>query len=101
MERAVAVMSDDSLVNDHMGDIYWMVGRKREAEIQWQRALSLYKPEDTDTDVDRIRAKLNVGLDAVLEAERANGGTLPEGFGLPEPEPATVEASGGAVPPRP
>ncbi|SDL48871.1 tetratricopeptide repeat protein [Paracoccus chinensis] len=101
MERSVAVMSDDSLVNDHMGDIYWMVGRKREAEIQWQRALSLYKPEDTDTDVDRIRAKLNVGLDAVLEAERANGGTLPEGFGLPEPEPATVEASGSAVPPRP
>ncbi|MCT4574323.1 hypothetical protein N3930_46215, partial [Bacillus thuringiensis] len=74
MERAVAVMSDDSLVNDHMGDIYWRVGRKREAEIQWKRALSLYKPEDTDTDVDRIRAKLNVGLDAVLEAERKNGG---------------------------
>lgn len=102
MERAVAVMSDDSLVNDHMGDIYWMVGRKREAEIQWKRALSLYKPEDTDTDVDRIRAKLNVGLDAVLEAERKNGGKLPGGFGLPEPEPAaTAEAPGGDVPPRP
>ncbi|MBB1492560.1 tetratricopeptide repeat protein [Paracoccus sp. MC1854] len=116
MERSVAVMSDDSLVNDHMGDIYWMAGRKREAEIQWQRALSLYKPEDTDTDVDRIRAKLEVGLDAVLEAERANGGTLPEGFGLPEPEPAPAaeaeetgeapsasgpEAPAGNLPPRP
>lgn len=112
MERAVAVMSDDSLVNDHMGDIYWMVGRKREAEIQWKRALSLYKPEDTDTDLDRIRAKLNVGLDAVLEAERANGGKLPKGFGLPEPVAAAdpeAEAAGespsgapaDAVPPRP
>lgn len=86
MERSVAVMSEDSLVNDHMGDIYWMVGRKREAEIQWQRAQSLYKPEDTDTDLPRIRAKLHVGLDAVLSAEAENGGTLPEGFGLP-PEP--------------
>lgn len=85
MERSVAVMSDDSLVNDHMGDIYWMVGRKREAEIQWQRALSFYKPVDTDTDVDRVRAKLEVGLDAVLQAEKENGGVLPEGFGLPKP----------------
>lgn len=97
MERSVAVMSDDSLVNDHMGDIYWMVGRKREAEIQWHRALSFYKPEDTDTDVDRIRAKLEVGLDAVLAAERANGGKLPEGFGLPEPAPEAEET--GDAPP--
>ena len=95
MERAVAVMSEDSLVNDHMGDIYWMAGRKREAEIQWQRAQSLYKPSDTDTDLPRIRAKLHVGLDAVLKAEADNGGTLPEGFGLPpEPEPPAAPDMG-------
>lgn len=95
MERAVAVMSEDSLVNDHMGDIYWMAGRKREAEIQWQRAQSLYKPSDTDTDLPRIRAKLHVGLDAVLKAEADNGGTLPEGFGLPpEPEPPAAPDAG-------
>lgn len=87
MERAVAVMSDDSLVNDHLGDVYWMAGREREADVQWRRALSLWTEEDTDTDPDRIRAKLNVGLDDVLAAEEANGGKLPEGFGLPE-EPA-------------
>ncbi|WP_299362424.1 tetratricopeptide repeat protein [uncultured Paracoccus sp.] len=98
MERAVAAMSDDSLVNDHMGDIYWKVGRRREAEIQWQRALSLWKEADTDTDRDRIRAKLAVGLDAVLEAEAANGGKLPEGFAEPpaEAEEATAEADGAA-----
>lgn len=100
MERAVAAMPDDSLVNDHMGDIYWMVGRKREAEIQWRRALSFYTPEDSDTDPDRIRAKLEVGLDAVLKAERANGGTLPKGFGLPEPA-ATPATDGAAPPPAP
>ncbi|UFM65506.1 tetratricopeptide repeat protein [Paracoccus sp. MA] len=76
MERAVAAMASDSLVNDHMGDIYWMVGRKREAEIQWHRALSL-KPE-TEAEASRIRAKLERGLDAVLEEEKANGGKLPE-----------------------
>lgn len=76
MERAVAAMAGDSLVNDHMGDIYWMVGRKREAQIQWQRALSL-KPA-TQAETDRIHAKLDRGLDNILEAEKANGGKLPE-----------------------
>lgn len=75
MERAVAAMAGDALVNDHMGDIYWMSGRRREAEIQWHRALSL-KPE-TETDANRIRAKLDRGLDAVLAEEKANGGKLP------------------------
>ncbi|WP_134724281.1 tetratricopeptide repeat protein [Paracoccus luteus] len=95
MERAVSAMSDDSLVNDHMGDIYWMVGRKREAEIQWRRAQSLHTPADTDTDLNRVRAKLNVGLDAVLAAEKANGGTLPQGFGQPEETAAPDDDAGG------
>ncbi|WBU64016.1 tetratricopeptide repeat protein [Paracoccus aerodenitrificans] len=73
-ERAVAEMSNDPLVNDHLGDIYWMVDRKREAEIQWKRALSL-GPE-TEAEAERIRAKLDRGLDAVLAEEEANGGTL-------------------------
>lgn len=97
MEKAVAAMSDDSLVNDHMGDIYWMVGRKREAEIQWKRAQSLYQPEDTDTDLNRVRAKLEVGLDAVLAAEKANGGKLPEGFAQPAP-PAPQAGADSPVP---
>lgn len=86
MERAVAAMASDSLVNDHMGDIYWMVGRKREAEIQWHRALSL-KPE-TEADAQRIRTKLERGLDAVLDEERAAGGRRPESRA---PEPARAD----------
>lgn len=86
MERAVAAMAGDSLVNDHMGDIYWMVGRHREAEIQWHRALSL-KPEQ-EAEAARIRAKLERGLDAVLDEEKANGGKLPE---APAPEPARAD----------
>ncbi|WP_347137741.1 tetratricopeptide repeat protein [Paracoccus sp. SSK6] len=82
MEAAILTMSQDPLVNDHLGDIYWKVGRHREAEIQWQRALSLDPTETEDVDLDRIRAKLERGLDAVL-AEEAAAGTAE----TPEPTP--------------
>ena len=73
MEEAVGSMASDPLVNDHLGDIYWMVGRHREAEIQWQRALSLDPTETDDVDPDRIRAKLDRGLEAVLRDEAKTG----------------------------
>ncbi|GAB4556283.1 MAG: tetratricopeptide repeat protein [Ruegeria sp.] len=73
MERAVELMPVDPVVNDHLGDVYWAVGRLREAETQWKRALSFIDPEDTDgeADPDRIRRKLEIGLDAVLAEEGA------------------------------
>lgn len=73
MERAVELLPVDPIVNDHLGDVYWAVGRRREAEFQWHRALS-FITEDTDladVDPDRIRRKLEVGLDAVLAEEGA------------------------------
>ncbi|MGV6803497.1 MAG: tetratricopeptide repeat protein [Ruegeria sp.] len=73
MERAVELMAVDPVVNDHLGDVYWAVGRMREAEFQWRRALSFIDPEDTDgeADPDRIRRKIEVGLDVVLAEEGA------------------------------
>lgn len=73
MERAVELIAVDPVVNDHLGDVYWAVGRHREAEFQWSRALSFIKKDDTDTeaDPDRMRRKLEVGLDIVLEEEGA------------------------------
>ena len=73
METAVGLMPVDPVVNDHLGDVYWAVGRYREAEFQWKRALSFVDPEDGDgeADPDRIRRKLEVGLDQVLEEEGA------------------------------
>ncbi|SPJ23557.1 tetratricopeptide repeat protein [Palleronia abyssalis] len=72
MERAVELMPVDPVVNDHLGDVLWAVGRELEARFQWQRALSFVDNDTADeVDPDRIRRKLEVGLDAVLEEEGA------------------------------
>jgi tetratricopeptide (TPR) repeat protein len=74
MERAVELMPVDPVVNDHLGDVYWAVGRYREAEFQWHRALS-FVTEDTDPGdmaPDRVRRKLEIGLDDVLTEEGAD-----------------------------
>ncbi|MBM2577242.1 tetratricopeptide repeat protein [Jannaschia sp. Os4] len=70
MERAVELTPRDPVINDHLGDVLWTVGRKREAEFQWRRALSL-DPEPED--LARIKRKLEVGLDAVLDEEGGVG----------------------------
>jgi Flp pilus assembly protein TadD len=70
MERAVELLPTDPIINDHLGDVYWMVGRRREAQFQWERALS-FSPEETDA--IRIRRKLEIGLDRVLEEEGGVG----------------------------
>ena len=69
MEQAASLEAVDPIVNDHLGDVYWAVGRTIEAHFQWNRALS-FEPEDELA--DRIRRKLEIGLDAVLEEEGAD-----------------------------
>ena len=71
MERAAELEPVDPVVSDHLGDVLWAVGRKREAEFQWRRALSFVDPDDVngEADPDRMRRKIEVGLDLVLEEE--------------------------------
>jgi tetratricopeptide (TPR) repeat protein len=71
MEKASLLMPVDPIVTDHLGDVYWMVGRKREAQFQWRRAMSFH-PEPKDA--ARIQLKLDKGLDQVLQDEKAQGG---------------------------
>ena len=66
MEKASLLEPLDPVVTDHLGDVYWAVGRKLEAQFQWRRALS-FEPEEKDA--NRIRRKLETGLDAVLAEE--------------------------------
>lgn len=55
LQRAVELESGDSTVNMHLGDAYWAVGRKLEAQFQWRRALTL-NPEPED--LPKLQAKL-------------------------------------------
>jgi len=68
MERAAELTPLDPIINDHLGDVLWAVGRQLEARFQWRRAMS-FNPEPED--LARIRRKLEVGLDKVLEEEGA------------------------------
>jgi tetratricopeptide (TPR) repeat protein len=71
MERAAELMPVDPVVNDHLGDVLWAVGRQMEAEFHWRRALSFIRPDSDLEEIkpDRIRRKLEVGLDKVLAEE--------------------------------
>jgi Flp pilus assembly protein TadD len=70
LEKAVELKPVDPVINDHFGDALWMIGRRTEARFQWKRALS-FEPEEEDA--ERIRRKLEIGLDAVLKEEAAAG----------------------------
>ncbi len=55
LERAVELQPEDPVINAHLGDALDAVGRRREAEFQWRRALNL-NPEPADQ--ARIEGKL-------------------------------------------
>ena len=69
MEKAVELEPSDPIVNDHLGDALWMIGRRREAVFQWKRAI-VFKPEKEN--LARIEKKIELGLDKVLLIELNN-----------------------------
>ncbi len=60
LERALALKPSDPVINDHLGDVYWRVGRKLEAKFQWNHARDL-KPEADDLVL--ILKKIENGLE--------------------------------------
>lgn len=59
LEGAVGLDAADPAINDHLGDAYWMVGKKAEARYQWIRVLSLAPEERLRT---LAEAKIKNGL---------------------------------------
>jgi len=60
LKRAVELMPDDAIVNDHYGDILWKLGRKIQARYFWK---SVFKMEDVDEELlQKINLKLIKGL---------------------------------------
>ncbi len=65
LEQAINGMAYSTVINDHLGDSYWKVGRKREARFQWQKALDAFdKDQDITPEVTKefLRHKINTGL---------------------------------------
>lgn len=62
LENAVRLMPQDAVINDHLGDAYWQVGRRLEAQFQWQRALSFDPEPKVRRDLEK---KLQSGLETI------------------------------------
>lgn len=59
LEQAVELEAGDPEINNHLGDAYWRVGRRIEADYQWRRVLTLDPDDKIKADVE---AKLTSGL---------------------------------------
>lgn len=59
LEEAVTKEPANPEINDHLGDAYWQVGRRREAGYQWNRVLTLDPDAERRADVEK---KLADGL---------------------------------------
>jgi tetratricopeptide (TPR) repeat protein len=52
LEEAVAKEPANAEINDHLGDAYWQVGRRREAGWQWNRVLTLSPDAERRAEVE-------------------------------------------------
>ena len=60
LKRAVVLMPDDPIVNDHYGDILWKLNRKIQARYFWRSVLNM---KDAEEDmIENINDKLVNGL---------------------------------------
>ena len=60
LKRAVELMPEDPVVNDHYGDILWKLERKIQARYFWKNVLDLEETEDEMKKI--IKEKLTEGL---------------------------------------
>ena len=63
LERAIQMMPDDPVVNDHFADCLWMIDKKIQARYYWEYVLTL---EDTEDELKKkIQNKLLFGLEKI------------------------------------
>jgi tetratricopeptide (TPR) repeat protein len=80
LERAIQLDPSDPEVNGHLGDVYWRVGRKLEAQYQWRRVLSLDPDAKTRLAMED-RLKNGLGPDQAAIASSSS----PVAAGTPQP----------------
>ena len=60
LKRAVELMPDDPIVNDHYGDILWKLDRKIQARYFWSNVLQM---NDAEQDmINNVNIKMIKGL---------------------------------------
>ena len=63
LERAIQMMPDDPIVNDHFADCLWMTDKKIQAKYYWEYVLTL---EDTEDELrEKVKNKLLFGLEKI------------------------------------
>ena len=61
LKKAIPLMPDDPIVNDHYGDVLWKLNRKLQAKYFWQSVLELEEAEEEMK--KNIKSKLLNGLE--------------------------------------
>ena len=67
LEKAVELLAYDPVVNEHLGDDYWRLGRKREATFQWKRAGNNSSNKELTARLDK---KITDGLPIVTDVKQ-------------------------------
>ncbi len=60
--RALQNIGEDPTVHDHLGDVYFKLGKTREAVAQWQASLQGFRKAPDDADPEEV-AKVTRKLD--------------------------------------
>ena len=68
LEQAIELAPADALLNDHLGDAYYRIGRKQEAGFQWQKASDY---TDNEAAKQTLAKKLKNGLSPLPETAAA------------------------------
>ena len=63
IKRAVQLMPDDPVVNDHYGDILWRLDKKLQAKYFWKSVLSFDETEDEMK--IQLKSKILFGLEVI------------------------------------
>lgn len=58
LEKAAKAAGPDVAINEHLGDVYWTVGRRRDARYAWR--IASYGTEGETA--DRLSRKIDIGL---------------------------------------
>ena len=61
LRKAILLLPNDPIINDHYGDVLWKLNRKIQAKYYWQSSLN---SEDAENELkSNIKKKLLTGLD--------------------------------------